>query len=385
MTARRILVQVPGAGSTCTFREIQAGDSIDCASLALEKLLQVLDTNGVLILDFVATASAVNFVQVQNNATTFAPRIIFTGSDTNVDGVVATKGSGRLKARYGGTSYEVLSDFLYAAKGDLIAGSGSAAHAVLSVGSNGQALVADSTQATGLKWAAPAPASHASTHQNGGADEVATATAAANAIPKAGSGALLDRAWIPAATPQRYHKAGTTNYTALYMAGLNGGVTQTTLALVANRFYAVPFIAPDRGGTLDLLEVYVTTGVASTNIRLGIYGNTSEAGLYPGSLVLDAGASSSATSSTKISLSISQALTPGALYWLVCLSDGAPTIRAGSANAADPILGSPNSSGTAITTHLYATQTYGALPGTFPGSPTAGQAAFPGLFRRFSA
>jgi hypothetical protein len=39
---------------------------------------------------------------------------------------------------------------------------------------------------------------HASRHQHGGADEVATATAAANAIPKAGSGGTLDRAWIPA-------------------------------------------------------------------------------------------------------------------------------------------------------------------------------------------
>lgn len=42
-----------------------------------------------------------------------------------------------------------------------------------------------------------APAAHASTHQNGGSDEVATATAAANAIPKAGSGGTLAIGWIP--------------------------------------------------------------------------------------------------------------------------------------------------------------------------------------------
>jgi hypothetical protein len=41
-----------------------------------------------------------------------------------------------------------------------------------------------------------APTNHASSHQNGGADEIATATAAANAIPKAGAGSTLDNAWI---------------------------------------------------------------------------------------------------------------------------------------------------------------------------------------------
>jgi len=40
------------------------------------------------------------------------------------------------------------------AKGDLIAGTGSDAYARLAVGSNGQVLTADSSTATGLKWAA---------------------------------------------------------------------------------------------------------------------------------------------------------------------------------------------------------------------------------------
>ena len=41
------------------------------------------------------------------------------------------------------------------------------------------------------------PTVHASSHQHGGADEVATATAAANAIPKAGAGTTLATGWIP--------------------------------------------------------------------------------------------------------------------------------------------------------------------------------------------
>jgi len=40
------------------------------------------------------------------------------------------------------------------------------------------------------------PTAHAASHQNGGSDEVATATPAANAIPKAGAGGDLDGGWI---------------------------------------------------------------------------------------------------------------------------------------------------------------------------------------------
>ena len=42
------------------------------------------------------------------------------------------------------------------AKGDLIAGTGADAVSRLAVGTNGHTLVADSSEATGLKWAAPA-------------------------------------------------------------------------------------------------------------------------------------------------------------------------------------------------------------------------------------
>ena len=46
------------------------------------------------------------------------------------------------------------------AKGDLIAGTGSATFDNLPVGTNGQTLVADSTASTGLKWATPAGGSY---------------------------------------------------------------------------------------------------------------------------------------------------------------------------------------------------------------------------------
>lgn len=53
-----------------------------------------------------------------------------------------------------------------------------------------------SLNTTRAALAADLPA-HAVNHQNGGADEIAVASAAANAIPKAGSGGKLDKGWLP--------------------------------------------------------------------------------------------------------------------------------------------------------------------------------------------
>jgi len=50
-------------------------------------------------------------------------------------------------------------------------------------------------------YASAGTSAHAASHQHGGADEVATATAAANAIPKAGAGGVLADEWIPARAP----------------------------------------------------------------------------------------------------------------------------------------------------------------------------------------
>lgn len=51
------------------------------------------------------------------------------------------------------------------------------------------------------------PTAHASSHQNGGSDEIATATAAANAIPKAGGGGTLADGWIAASNVTQHEAA----------------------------------------------------------------------------------------------------------------------------------------------------------------------------------
>lgn len=75
---------------------------------------------------------------------------------------------------------------------------------LFSPGPNGRYLQSDNTQPFGYRWSSPAggggggaPAAHAASHQHSGSDEIATATAAANAIPKAGSTGQLNVNWLP--------------------------------------------------------------------------------------------------------------------------------------------------------------------------------------------
>ena len=80
---------------------------------------------------------------------------VSSGATGDIEGVTAGVGiSG------GGTSGTVTVTNSMAtaidAKGDLIAGTGADTFARLAVGTNGHTLVADSAEATGLKWAAPA-------------------------------------------------------------------------------------------------------------------------------------------------------------------------------------------------------------------------------------
>ncbi len=67
---------------------------------------------------------------------------------------------------------DVVTKATFNAKGDILSASADNTPAILSVGADGLSLVADSGEATGLKWAAPTPAAHASTHKDGGSDEL---------------------------------------------------------------------------------------------------------------------------------------------------------------------------------------------------------------------
>lgn len=138
-------------------------------------------------------------------------------------------------------------------------------------------------------------------------------------------------------------------------------------AITANRLYNVPFICPLNVSVVMEMAVFVLTGVASTNVRWGLY--TAHATTWePETLVAntDSGDQSSASSST------ARVFTPGAvvtldkgrLYWMCFHGSGAPNMN--FAPALSPLLGTLFGSNNFFTCY-YVSQTYGAMPGTHPG------------------
>jgi hypothetical protein len=106
---------------------------------------------------------------------------VSTISESKVTGLVSD-----LAAKAADSAVVHKADFT--AKGDLLAGSGSGAYASVTAGSNGQVLTADSSQATGVKWASPAsPNSHSIAVKSGDytlttSDEFILANAASAAL-----------------------------------------------------------------------------------------------------------------------------------------------------------------------------------------------------------
>ncbi len=81
----------------------------------------------------------------------------------------------------------------------------------------------------GGAWVLPAYQAHASHHQNAGDDEVATATPAANSIPKTGATTKLAAGWIPTLAASGV---------SLYSSGLDNARPAASASLVGSYYYA---------------------------------------------------------------------------------------------------------------------------------------------------
>lgn len=112
------------------------------------------------------------------------------------------------------------------------------------------------------------PSRHAASHQDGGNDEIATATPAGNAIPKASAGGTLAVGWLPlmgasgvghaaGAVPDPGAAAGSTRYLredATWATPAGGGGTVTSVALTMPAEFSIAGSPVTTSGTLAVTK-----------------------------------------------------------------------------------------------------------------------------------
>ena len=133
---------------------------------------------------------------------------------------------------------------------------------------------------------------HRSLHQNGGEDEIATATATANAIPKAGSAGLLALAWLSNVVPLSALRSALAGTFAFDVTGMTSAMSGTARY---QRFETTIILTfPTVSGTSSATSFRLTGIPASLapnqDLALGVLGNNSAA-FVPATALLSTGGS----------------------------------------------------------------------------------------------
>ena len=156
--------------------------------------------------------------------------------------------------------------------------------------------------------------------------------------------------------------------------GLPPGASLAAVLTQTGLLYAYPFYVPN-AAVMTSLHISVTTGQTGGACHAGVYADNGAG--YPGALVYDSGALSATGTSVPGTTGLAVNLTPG-FYWgaTICTASTTfPSVAGQSAvytNAASNWLGYTSAanalagSATAMTGLYSGSQTYGALPGTFP-------------------
>jgi len=172
----------------------------------------------------------------------------------------------------------------------------------------------------------------------------------------------------------RFRYGGATRY----FTASEGATAITTLALTANRLYAIPFFCPQTF-VMGQIDIYVSTA-GTGNARMGIYEDNGK--VYPGKLLLDAGEVSIASTGVK-GITVTKKLRGGKLYWLALVSNGTPTVRASAVGSNLSIFfGLDSTLGTAWGTFYYVSFTYAALPNPFTSGATIATGSMPNVYMR---
>jgi hypothetical protein len=194
-------------------------------------------------------------------------------------------------------------------------------------------------------------------------------------------GVLDDTAFTnpPGRSWEYWKHYGTANFESWYTTPIrNNAFTSFTAA--SGTQYAIPFPIL-KGQSTDMIGIYISNAAAG-GARLGIYADNGN--LYPGNLVIDAGAVTTASTGVR-SESCVQALSEGALYWLSLLAGAAYNLNGVASADTLPILGFPNTLNGTQNPMINVSQAYGALPATFPAGGSILAGVVPLVFVRFSS
>jgi hypothetical protein len=149
-----------------------------------------------------------------------------------------------------------------------------------------------------------------------------------------------------------------------------------------------PLICPPYHSRIDELSFHIRTASASTYASIGAYRNVEEEGnLYPGRLIVDSGAISTASTGVK-TWTVNILCQPGELLWIAFNNTSALPVWTGftRSTVSNTMLGAEDR--TVLTDGAvghYIAQTFGAMPATFPLSGRgAATNDFPALYVHFA-
>ncbi len=237
---------------------------------------------------------------------------------------------------YTTTGLEKTSTDVLTTKGDLITHTGSVM-ARQGVGSNGQAVVANSALTNGIGWGVPY-----------GVD----------VSQFVGTGTL------------------DTRFTGA-ISGLAPGTGTQSVGVIR----AYPVFIP-RVCTFDrIMFEYTAAGTAGSVTRVGVYASSSATDPKPAALVYDGGEKATDATPAVMETTVSPAvtLTGPAIYWFVNFTGVAqPTLRTIAVGSIMPLLGWGSAGGAANNVTVTRTLAYAALPDPFGAISSIGTAA-PGL------